>query len=297
VVLRETLIIDVHHHNLDFVPAPLPQLLELLRAGLDGLSADGALGHSHGGRHVGQHFLILAGGNAAQQRAQHMLAESAIFTQGFVSRHLHLAFGFVAQARPLQFDLAVGELHAPRLGPMMPDLAFGLAGSARSGHLLGTQHQDRLQGLHLNLVQHGLHHLAGAFDQVDDRKQDLSVALAELLDDCGRLLGSPRHDMVRFLHGGWLLFRILFGNRLLSKPAPPPPINLQLSPGHDRMPGIMQFRRQMTIRVLSSVSMHLAGRTGVLYDALSQTVDKRSQHFGGRTRHFLSNFERSGWGR
>src|SRR6202162_3669168 len=86
--------------------------------------------------------------------------------------------------------------------------------------------------MHLNFVQHGLYHLAGAFDQMDDGKQDLSVALAELLDDGGRLPGSASHNMVRFLHGGWLLFGVLFGNRILSKPAPPPPTNLQLSPGH-----------------------------------------------------------------
>src|SRR6202521_5587386 len=115
---------------------------------------------------------------------------------------------------------------------MMTDLAAGLAGRARSGQLFGAQYQDRLQGMHLNFVQHGLYHLAGAFDQIDDGKQDLSVALAELLDDGGRLPGSASHNMVRFLHGGWLLFGVLFGNRILSNPAPPPPTNLQLSPGH-----------------------------------------------------------------
>jgi hypothetical protein len=31
-----------------------------------------------------------------------------------------------------------------------------------------------LQGMHLNFVQHGLHYLAGALDQIDDRKQDLA---------------------------------------------------------------------------------------------------------------------------
>src|SRR6202049_5174621 len=91
--------------------------------------------------------------------------------------------------------------------------------------------------MHLNFVQHGLYHLAGAFDQIDDGKQDLSVALAELLDDGGRLAGSASHNMVRFLHGGWLLFRVLFGNRILSKPAPPPPTNLQLRPGHNPVRG------------------------------------------------------------
>src|SRR6266853_4135471 len=85
--------------------------------------------------------------------------------------------------------------------------------------------------MHLNFVQHGLYHLAGAFDQMDDGKQDLSVTLAELLDDGGRLAGSASHNMIRFLHGGWLLFGILFGNRILLKPEPPPPTNLQLSPG------------------------------------------------------------------
>src|SRR6202163_4595215 len=113
----------------------------------------------------------------------------------------------------------------------MTDVAAGLARRACSGQLFGAQCQDRLQGMHLDFVQYGFHYLAGAFDQMDDGKQDLSVALAELLDDGGRLAGSASHNMIRFLHGGWLLFGILFGNRILSKPAPPPPTNLQLSPG------------------------------------------------------------------
>src|SRR5215472_7555350 len=56
-----------------------------------------------------------------------------------------------------------------------------------------------------NLVDHVFHHLAGILDQVDDGKQDLSVGLAELLDNGGRLAGGASHDVVSFLHGGRLL--------------------------------------------------------------------------------------------
>src|SRR5712691_5234455 len=105
---------------------------------------------------------------------------------------------------------------------MPADLALGLAGRARSGELFGAQSQDGFQRLDLDLVDHVLYHLAGSLDEIDEGKQDLSVALAELLDDGGRFLGGARHNMVRFLHGGWLLFGFDFSNRILSKPAPPP---------------------------------------------------------------------------
>jgi hypothetical protein len=70
---------------------------------------------------------------------------------------------------------------------MMPDVPAGLAQCARSGNLLGAQRQDRFQRMHLNFVQYSLDRLAGAFDQIDDGEQDLSIAAAELLDDGGRL--------------------------------------------------------------------------------------------------------------
>src|SRR6202521_2515286 len=110
-----------------------------------------------------------------------------------------------------------------------------LSGGALPTHPSEVPASLRLYGTENIRGSAALYHLAGAFDQMDDGKQDLSVALAELLDDGGRLPGSASHNMVRFLHGGWLLFGVLFGNRILSKPAPPPPTNLQLSPGHHRV--------------------------------------------------------------
>ena len=62
--------------------------------------------------------------------------------------------------------------------------------------------------------------LAGAFHQVQQRKQDLSIGLAELLDDGRRFLSGLRYDLVWFTRGGWLLSDLAFGkNRILSKPA------------------------------------------------------------------------------
>jgi hypothetical protein len=75
---------------------------------------------------------------------------------------------------------------------MVPDFAVSFVRAAGSGYFLGTQSQNHLQGLHLDLMNHGFHHLAGTFNQVDP----------------GEATG------------------------ILSKPAPPPPINLQLRLGH-----------------------------------------------------------------
>ena len=88
---------------------------------------------------------------------------------------------------------------------MVPDIAAGFAWRACAGHLLGAQHQDLFQHLVPELMDHGLDYMAGILDEVHDGKQDLSVGLAELLDDGGRLARSAGHDVISFLHGGRLL--------------------------------------------------------------------------------------------
>src|SRR6266581_744345 len=45
------------------------------------------------------------------------------------------------------------------------------------------------------------------YDHSDHRKQNLPVAQTELHDHSSRFLRGAGHIMVRFLHGGWLLFR------------------------------------------------------------------------------------------
>src|SRR5215831_17930765 len=82
-----------------------------------------------------------------------------------------------------------------------------------------------------NLVDHMFHHLAGILDQVDDGKQDLSIGLAELLDNGGRLAGSASHDMVSFLHGGRLLSDSCLATGFYRIGSQPPPTNLQLNSG------------------------------------------------------------------
>src|SRR4051794_38685055 len=56
-----------------------------------------------------------------------------------------------------------------------------------------------------DLIDDRLHHLAGILNQADEGKQDLTIGLAELLDDGGRLLRGAGHHTIRFLHGGRLL--------------------------------------------------------------------------------------------
>jgi hypothetical protein len=111
----------------------------------------------------------------------------------------------VSETGPLHFQLAVRQLDAAGLRSVVTDVAFGLARGPGASHLFGTQHQDLFQHLVADFMDDVLDHLAGILDQVDDGKQDLPVALAELLDDGGRLAGSASHNVVSFLHGGRLL--------------------------------------------------------------------------------------------
>jgi hypothetical protein len=180
-------------------------LFELLGTRLHRFAADGAARHAHRLGHLRQDFLILSRRNTAQQRTQHVLAEAAVLPQGFVGGNLHFAFSLVAQSGPVHLYFAIRQLDAARLRSVVPDVAAGFAWGAGAGHLLGAQHQDLLEHLVPDLVDHGLDHLAGILNQVDDGKQDLSVGLAELLDNGGRLARSAGHDVVSFLHGGRLL--------------------------------------------------------------------------------------------
>ena len=181
----ETLAVDVDHQNLDLIPAPLLQLLELFDASVDGFAADGAARHPDRLRHLRQNFLVFPGRDTPQQRTQHMLPKASILPQHFIGGDLHFAFGLVPQTRPFHFHFSVRQLHAAGLRSVVADLAAGFAGSAWAGDLLGAQEQNLFQSLVPDLIDHGLHDLAGIFDQVHDGEQDLPVGSAELLDDGG----------------------------------------------------------------------------------------------------------------
>jgi hypothetical protein len=58
--------------------------------------------------------------------------------------------------------------------------------------LLGAQHQNLFQHLVSDFMDHAFDHMAGILDEVDDGKQDLSIGLAELLDDGGRPIRRRR---------------------------------------------------------------------------------------------------------
>jgi hypothetical protein len=66
---------------------------------------------------------------------------------------------------------------------VVADIAASFAGRTRAADLFGAQNQDLFQGLVSDLMDHGLHHLAGVFDQVQDGKQDLPIGSTELLDN------------------------------------------------------------------------------------------------------------------
>lgn len=190
VMPAEALAVDIDDQYFRGIPALFAQRLELLDARLDGLPAHRTARYARRFGHLRQHLVIFARRDAAQKRAQHVLLQAAILAQFFIRRDLHFAFGFVAQARTLHSHLAVSQLHAPLLRAVPANLAARLAGRASSGDLLGTHHENGLKCLDLNFVDHVLHHLTGAFDQLDDGQQHLPVGLAKLLDHGGRFLGS-----------------------------------------------------------------------------------------------------------
>ena len=105
---------------------------------------------------------------------------------------------------------------------MPADLPARLARRAPPGDLLRAQHENGFQGVALDFVNHILHHLAGAFDQVDDGQQDLPVTLTELLDQAADSLAARVTIWYGFFTAVGSFLGFVFGNRILSKPAPPP---------------------------------------------------------------------------
>ena len=185
VMIGETLAIDIDHQNLDVLPAAFLQLLELFDASVDGLAADGAARYPDRRRHLRQDFLVFPRRDTPQQRTQHVLAKAPILAQHFIRGDFHFAFGFVSQAGPLHFQLAVRQLDTAGLRSVVADIAASFARRAWASHLLGAQDQDLFQGLVSDLMDYGFYYLAGVLDQVQDGKQDLPIGSAELLDNRG----------------------------------------------------------------------------------------------------------------
>src|SRR5215831_429073 len=192
-----------------------------------------------------------------------MLAETAILPQHFIGRNLHFAFALVPQSRPFHLHFAIGELDAAGLPSVVADIAAGFAWCASSGNLLGAQYQNLLQHLVTDLVDHLLHDITGILDQADDRKQDLTIGLAELLDDGGRLARCAGHDVVRFLHGGRLLSDSCLATGFYRIGSQPPPTNLQLNSG--RLPG----DRRETVQARGAVEWPLSARQAETHAARS----------------------------
>ena len=70
----------------------------------------------------------------------------------------------MSQTRPFHFHFAVRQLDTAGLRAVVADIAASFAGRTRAADLFGAQDQDLFQGLVSDLMDHGLHHLAGVFD-------------------------------------------------------------------------------------------------------------------------------------
>ncbi len=199
VMRAETLAVNVDHQNFDLVPPPLLQLLELLDAGLDRFPADRAARHPYRFRHLRQNFLIFPGGDAPQSAPPACAGQGPDPAEAFHRRGPSLrlrscAAGAVVSLLPCGPPVARGPAAIRGGGSRrwpFPECVDPASCSALRSRIC-------LQRLMANLMNHGLHDLAGALDQVDDGKQDLPVSLAELLDNGGRLARRTGHDVVRF---------------------------------------------------------------------------------------------------
>jgi hypothetical protein len=87
------------------------------------LPAHAGLGYPDGLGHLRDHVLIVACGNAAQQRVEHALAQRRLVLHRGVSGNLDFlaaALAPGAQAWPFHLDFAIAEHHLARL-PAMED--------------------------------------------------------------------------------------------------------------------------------------------------------------------------------
>src|SRR5580698_3783059 len=98
-VIAETLSVDVDHQQIRLVPAALPKLAQLLSAAFNRLAADAAARYAGRLGHFRQNFLVLTGGNAAQQRPHHALRGGAVLLQSLIRGYFHFAFLLVAKPR------------------------------------------------------------------------------------------------------------------------------------------------------------------------------------------------------
>src|SRR5437868_6046426 len=201
-------------------------------AAFNRLPAHAAARNACGLRHYRQHFRIFAGGYAPQQRSHHPLRGRTVLLQGLVRGHAYFTRLFVTKSRTFYRELPVRQADAPLLRSVPPNVAATLARRARPSNLLSTQIQDRFDRLPTDAVDHFINGHPGLGDQFHQRQQNLSVRFRELFHAGGCILSLPAHNMVRFLHGGGVLSKIGFGESILTNRLPPPPLNLQLSPGH-----------------------------------------------------------------
>ena len=104
-------------------------------------------------------------------------------------------------------------------------------------------------------------HLTGTLEQIDQGQQQLSIGPTELLDHRGRFACRARHNLIPFLHGGGLLSDSSLATGILTKPAPPPPLNLQLWMGYPLL-GYCQFREDRRIMPNSRVECGVPPRRG-----------------------------------
>jgi hypothetical protein len=115
---------------------------------------------------------------------------------------LDRSFGPVAQPRPLQPHLPVGELNAPRLRTVMPDFAAGFTrvrGPVTCSALnvrISSSVFTPISWMTLSMTWLALWIMLRAGS---------GCCFRELLDDGRRLLGGSRDDLIGFTQGGWSL--------------------------------------------------------------------------------------------
>ena len=221
--------VDVDDQQFDLIEAALQQLLQRGFGSFDGFPAHRRSRHPHRVGHLRNHFAVASRGNAVQQDFQHTLAGGGVLLHGLVGGDGNFFVGtatFVAQSRPVHFQLALLQTYAARLGSMPHQVrGASLALLRWSGDLRGRKFEYGFDAGASHHVDQFVDGHAAVLDQFHHGQQRLAVADQKFSELAVANLSLLVNRMVISSHGGSpfqgfvtpILFRIR-GNRRFNLP-------------------------------------------------------------------------------
>src|SRR3954471_18108535 len=244
--------VDVHGQNVVLVEGALHELAQ------DGFARPlhrprhARPGNARTGRHRRQHARVFARGYSRHQNLAHACSQPAIALQLLVKGNGYFTPAPPTRAPPrlVNFEPPLQQANLSTLAAVPEHLSTVTSWALVSRDTAGRQLQQQLDHRTPGLVHHRLDGLLAARNQIEHRCKQLGA-----LRKVGQqpvVIIAPYHGELRFLccilgstlHLAVLLSRVSWlANPILSdSPGKPPPLNLQLSPGHCRYPSIASLR-------------------------------------------------------